>query len=370
MTIKMKFLTLATLALTLGLTSCSNDKENEAVSDGLNKNVYVKIEKPRGLTRAESNPEAKRVVDFNKGYLYFTASNGFIEKYVEIIASGTPGENQILIETLNEGYKFNNLPAATAKVFVVGNTELNVKSGLISQVRNTELIVNSQADFSNVNLYGTNNLVKVNGTDSEYTANVLLAPTVSRLELSAIKSKGDVIKSFEVEGVFVDKYIIKSDVEGMIQAADIMTGEENPDFFTDGSDIFPSEFINVVYDWYTTSLPSIKSGDYQVVKPTDANHVWGYNVFAKKDSNIAPSIVIRLNNVTYSDGKVYGEPLFLTAKLKGITSLEPGKIYTIGADGIIFDETNLTPEPNSKAVNAEVTVTLATWDKVTVDVEL
>lgn len=367
----MKFLTLATLVLSLGITSCSKDRENDTASDDLKKNVFLKIEKPTSNTRAESKPEAGGTVDFNKGYLYFTASNGFIEKYYEIIASGTPTEGQVLIDDLESGYQFKNLPVATSRVYVVGNTELDVKSGLIAAVRNTSLMINSQEDFKNVNLYGTNNLQKVNGTESEYTTEVLLAPTVSRLEINGIKSKGNVIESFEVEGVFVDNWVMASDVEGTIDEANIITGGDNPDFFQIGTDIFPAELNKVIYDWYfeTELLASVKDGEYQTVKPTGENSIWAYNVFAKKNSNVAPTIVIRLINVKYAGGKVIETPLFLTAKLKNITELEPGKIYTIGKNGIIFDETNLSPDPNAKSINAEVIVTLAVWDKVDLDIE-
>lgn len=371
MTIKTKFLTLATLTLSLGITSCSNDKDNESVSDGLNKNVFLKIENPISNTRAESNPETAGTVDFNKGYLYFTASNGFIEKYVEIVAKGETTEEQINIEELQTGHNFKNLPAATAHVYIVGNTELDVKSGLIASVRNTNLTINSQADFKNVNLYGMNTLKKVDGTDSDYKTNVLVAPTVSRLEIGGIKSKGDVIESFEVEGVFVDNYVMQSDVEGTIDEADVTSGGDNPDFFVPGTEVFPTELNKIIYDWYpeTEHLASAKDGEYQAVKPTGENRIWGYNVFAKKTSNIAPTIIIRLQNVKYAGGQVITTPLFLTAKLKGITELEPGKIYTIGKDGIIFDETNLSPDPNAKSIDAEVTVTLAVWDKVELEIE-
>lgn len=103
----------------------------------------------------------------------------------------------------------------------------------------------------------------------------------------------------------------------------------------------------------------------------------GYNVFAKKGNGIVPHLVIRIEDIKTAEGdyNLNGGVLFLTVKMtvkgKALTEIEPSKIYSIGGvDGIIFDETNLTPNPNEKALDAKVTVTLATWNKIETGVEL
>ncbi len=369
---------IALIAICLfSITGCSNDRESEIIESNKSKDVYVKIEKLEMLeTRAESTEvQDEKQVEFNGGDIYFTSNIGLIERHVKIVKTGESNDSEVTIDDLGKGHIFKNLPSLTASVLVVGNTELNINSGRISSVKNQRLSVDTQKEFDNVNLFGVSGLQKKSeGKDNEFEAEVVLTPTVSRLEIGNIKSKGNVIKGYNVEGIFIDGYVVESDVEGKLDDSNVLSGKDVVTEFQQGSNTFPVEYKGIVYDWYPEPLASISDGNYQTVKPSGNNSIWAYNVFSEKKSKIAPRIIIRLTNIKYENNKVLETPMFLTAKLKlgdaYLEELEPSKIYTIGANGIIFDETNLTPEPNQEPLDIEVTVTLATWEKIDLDLEL
>lgn len=288
----------------------------------------------------------------------------------------TANSYKIGIETLNDGYEFKNLPSTSKDVHVVGNTVLSADEvkGSIKKIINKQLAVESQSEIDQVNLYGHDNLhTDANNLEGPLVANVTLAPIVSRLELTQLKAKGDFIKSFRVSGVFVDNYLAEADLDGKTDIDRVVANGSNSVDFVGGAGNYTQALDGVVYDYY--SKDKVTSVD-NIAKLENEN-VWGYNVFAKKGNGIVPHLVIRIEDIKTAEGdyNLNGGVLFLTVKMtvkgKALTEIEPSKIYSIGGvDGIIFDETNLTPNPNEKALDAKVTVTLATWNKIETGVEL
>lgn len=382
---KIKFFAALAVASLVGLTSCSNNNEvTEGIDNGKEKSVFLKIEQPKSdnnfTTRAELAPaKDNAMVEFKTGNLFFTGPTGIIVRHYEITAGNdvpTANSYKIGIETLNDGYEFKNLPSTSKDVHVVGNTVLSADEvkGSIKKIINKQLAVESQSEIDQVNLYGHDNLhTDANNLEGPLVANVTLAPIVSRLELTQLKAKGDFIKSFRVSGVFVDNYLAEADLDGKTDIDRVVANGSNSADFVGGAGNYTQALDGVVYDYY--SKDKVTSVD-NIAKLENEN-VWGYNVFAKKGNGIVPHLVIRIEDIKTAEGdyNLNGGVLFLTVKMtvkgKALTEIEPSKIYSIGGvDGIIFDETNLTPNPNEKALDAKVTVTLATWNKIETGVEL
>ncbi len=380
---KIKFFAALAVASLVGLTSCSNNNEvTEGIDNGKEKSVFLKIEQPKSdnnfTTRAEGPSQAAETVNFGSGHLYFVASNKVIVKHYEITAEdNTPSEanlSKVGVKQLSDGFTFEHLPSVVQSVYIVGNTTITKVSGSIGGVVDQNIKVIDQLDLKNANLFGQAQLAKVLETENKFKAEVLVSPTVARLELTKIQSKGDVITGFKVKGIFVDNFFTEAHVDGDTPNT-ASTGGSSKDEFKKGTTTYDNELEKVVYDWYAKPLGAKPVENGFAAAPSVGDNVWGYNLFAKKGNKVAPRLVILISEIESVDGKYDGGELFLTAKLtKGgvrIADIEPSKVYTVGGEnGIIFDETNLFPNPNGEYIDAEVTVTLATWEREDLGVEL
>ena len=356
-----KYLTLVVAALLIGLSSCSKDDVTNGSTKNDTKSVFLKISNAP-VTYAEGAAQANAPLSFSSGHLYFTDDAGTILRYHSVGAEGA----DFTMTELTTGKEIAELPITVTAVHVVGNTEGLPNATTISAIKSHVLNVASQVEVTAgniVNLYGeTTTLTKVDETNT-YKAAVTIAPTVARIQLTDIKAKGRVT-SFKVVGIFVDNYYAEAQVDGTISSALVDNGKVATDFVGD-SGKYPATLKSSVYDWYTDGLASVGN----VVKPEKA--VWGYNLFAKANgSNDFPRIIIRLTDIVTSGGASFANPQFITIKgfndasAAALTTIVPGKVYTIATAGFSFDETNLTPDPNmeTKAVSVEVGVT--SWDNI------
>lgn len=357
-----KYFTLAIVALLMvGASSCSKDDviDNGDGSGKETKSVFLKISNGPS-TRAEVPTQTAEPVAFNSGHLYFTSDDGTILRYHSI----GDGEDFTVAE-LTAGKNITNLPSTVTQVYVVGNTNVTAATN-ISIVKAQTLEVQSQGTIGNVNLYGEQKTFV--GASPTFTAAVTLAPTVARIELKDITAKPESrITSFKVAGIFIDNYYADATVYEtlgtLVDNSELLAAD-----FTDKSTNYPKKLNPSIYDWGTwASAASTKKAN-----PTNADNVWGYNVFATRGEatpivSVVPRIIIRLTDIETSGGISFPSPQFITIKgFKEVSAIKSGHVYTIGAGALMFDETNLTPNPNDKPISVEVTVTLAKWVPVEV----
>lgn len=368
-----KYAFLMAAAIVLGFSSCSNDEDGGITGDNSKpKSVFLKIEQGPATYSESSVVGDQTEVNFSSGELFFTNGAGEILKHYTISSADTDAGN-ISMTDVKSGVSLKNLPGAISNVHVVGNVPSGVtlaKTGNISVVKNTVLGVAEQSDINKVNLYGTSALVDKGTTSSEknneYTATINLAPTVARIELTEITGGGD-IQSFKVAGVFTDNFYKEASMEGKTAAAALIDNGADADIFKIPSTVYDVFANNTIYDWYTTGLLAVN----KVAKP--GSGVWSYNVFAETTGTAVPRIVIRLENVVTTQGDQGTQ--FITIKgMKDdsgkLATIEAGKVYSISAGKLLFDETDIAEKPNQNLIDVEVKVTLATWKVVDITPEI
>lgn len=366
---KLKYFTMAIVALLMvGVSSCSSD-DTPDIDTSESKSVFLKISNGPN-TRAEGPTQVAEAVAFNSGHLYFTDANGIIIKYNKI-AAGETGD--YTIGGLKKGQTINNLPGSVAKVYVVGNTTDLPTTGHISAVYHKNLAIASQVQTTKgnvVNLYGEALLTGPAATSSNlYTAEVAVNPTVARIELTDITASG-IITDFKVAGIFVDNYYANAYVEGSL-VGDIVNNGEDADHFGGTSNKYSDDKVNAIHD--TTSKKA--EGSLLKVLP-ETGAVWGYNLFATNEGSTVPRIVIRLTGIKTNDTNVtYSDPQFITIRgfkdnATALDAIKSGRVYTIAANDLVFNESNLSPTPNKELIDVRVKVTLASWVEVPVTPEL
>lgn len=367
---KFKYLTLMAAALLVGFSSCSNDNEAD-IDNGPAKSVFLKItNEDAPATYAETPVQGATTVGFSSGDLYFVNASGVILKHYTISNAATSATN-ISLTDIQAGQAIENLSAAVAAVYVVGNTPSLPTSGNISVVKAKAIAVASQATIGTVNLYGTSTLTAPVEPATYHTCTVALKPTVARIELTDIKA-GGVITGFKVDGVFVDNYYSQATADGSVVAGDLKYNGTASAAFTNNSTAYPETLTPAIYDWYGTALQS----DANVVALADSK-VWGYNLFATEAGSTVPRIVIRLKNITTieASGVTFSDPQFITIQGfksgdTSLTGIKAGEVYNIAAGALVFDETVLTPTPNLSTIDVNVKVTLVTWVPKSVTPEL
>ncbi|MFV0420352.1 MAG: hypothetical protein ACK5KT_16700 [Dysgonomonas sp.] len=362
---KFKYLALVATALLLGFSNCSNDDETDGNSgNSTPKSVYLKIGN-EPTTYAEGSPVANATtVGFSSGDLYFVNGSGAILQHYTLSTAATSATN-INLAAIQAGELISNLPGSVSAVHVVGNTPALPTSGNISAVKAAALQVTSQGAIATVNLYGTNTLTLVSG--NQYTSAITLKPTVARIELTDITASG-VVTGFQVDGIFVDNYYSQAAADGSVLPANLVSNGPSTTAFDDATTEYPATLKPTIYDWNASGLGTLTG---LVCAPTTAGNVWGYNLFATSTGSAVPRIIIRLSNITTSDGSTIAGTQYIT--IKGfsetgtpLTGIEAGKVYNIGAGNFTFTESDLTITPNLTTIDVTVTVTLATWSVVNI----
>lgn len=373
---KLKYFSLAIAALLLvGFASCSSDDDTmKGVEEDETISVVLKLDLGP-TTRAEVAPidpdaQGSTMAQFNDGHLYFTTAQGAIVKHYTITTTAT-GNANIMLSTLTDGAEIKDLPANTKHVYVFGNTptaaDLPV-TGPINTVLAKTINLPTQSDITNVNLYGNKEIITetTGGTivpplNAKYSVTVAIKPTIARLELGKITGIHN-ITSFSVEGIFIDNYYNKANVDGVVDPsylAPLTTLVSDYDRSTSGKYTVALDGVN--HDWYATLLNS----DTKVVTPATAGMVWGYNLFA--NNSAVPRMVIRMKNVEVSTPDIsFPDTQYVT--IKGftnsagdapITAFQPGYVYRIV--DLNFHGVNLSTDPNLADKDVTVKVEVTPW---------
>jgi hypothetical protein len=399
MKLNLKRTLIPVLAAALGLAGCSTEEVldrnlpngGEAGAAGKNdlKSVTLSLTGNSVSTRAkDGSVAATQAVTYNGGYLLFVSDQNYITK-VMTITTGTNvhDDSSVDISLLagQDGEEIGDVPGHSTSAWIVGNLPANVAApavgGSLTLLKQEIVSFSSQGDIDGVTLFGGNSFVNENG---KQTARFSLAPLVARIEIKKIEAlTGSDVESFTVNGIFINNYYASVSLEGISPAAAVRNTDEND--FLKNSTAYPDAAEYLLYDWNSVSgLGTLTSSstEYSYVPSTTADSVWAYNLPAPKSiaaggSLTAPHIVIRLGNVKMkSSSVVYPGEWFLTVsgmttvnsagKVK-VTSLEPGRVYSIKT--IKFGHTNIRPEPEMDTIDVTVAVTLVEWQISDTEVE-
>jgi len=263
---------LLSFALTAAvMTGCDKSLEGDS-SPNEGKDVYVRMDLSSftSSTRVIENPIGDgKALTLNKFKIVFLTTNGSITKVVDVPDT----ENGYTLADLKgPGITFTELDDKTASVEIVANTAFPaltpqtgdnwseyvhtadfIKAGPLGQQSLSDpgkgiSIVQIQNEGL-VNIYGAKGLtLSAAATESsraKYTANVPLAPTVSRVEVADIKAAGH-IASMDIEAVFMDRFYKRAYVTGEFVSGQLKSVSSNP--------------LNYTYDGKAPDYPSYANG--------------------------------------------------------------------------------------------------------------
>ena len=365
--------------------------------------VFVRLVDSEFATR-NTNGSSEHIPDgtflaFNDGYLFLVTEAGIIRQRYTISPTSLVDvdvTNRIICRNaLGVGVTIPVVSGDVRRVVIVGNYDSSATAmpgvgANISAVGNRGLDIISQYNALNVNLFGEENVVmRTTGvlyyeypTGSgifyriwETTEPLFLEPTVARFEINSIRGAGD-IASFDIEGIFIDNFYRNARVNGEITSA-TRTTSGIATTFTEAGYAFDAD--NGLHTWYGGSRGSatvnsliVTPNDPRPIPNLDRAWVWSYQVFARSHDHTRnvrqPHIVVRLSNITLTDGTQISDHRFVTVgsftDIDNSTTLQhifASHIYRL--EMIEFDSRALSRYPNVNLINANVRISVDDWDR-------
>ncbi|MDR0976701.1 MAG: hypothetical protein LBL78_02960 [Prevotellaceae bacterium] len=382
----MKSLCVVAVALAAGMfTSCSNDEEQISTSEG--QKVTLKINMPTMAQSrfVEAPVKGGDALTLSKVAVVFTNPGGTVTAKF-----AAPGD--YTIAELNAGVTVT-VPGTSTKVYAVANTTVTPEVGInfqdyVSDV--TKLAAGSQSGADAINIYGVADLktpdTPISGVDK--VAKDTIATTVARFEVTDLTAAGE-FESFDVRGIYMDGFYENASIDGTSGTLKALT--------TVGDNIgtdYQAGWSGAIFNEgkWTSAAPAAGTSTEQVATAGTGN-VWGYYVFAKpyygKDGfdftsktagSAVPTIIIKVDNVKLKDDasqtdKDYyeGHTWYVTAKsftLAGdgsnIESIVGGYVIKTAAGAFKVSEKTVTPDPNTKDIKVDVSVTPIVWKGIEV----
>jgi hypothetical protein len=269
------------------------------------------------------------------------------------------------IESLKNGEEIKDVPANTTHVYILGNIE-NLIPPVVGQsfstVKDGVISISSETDIKNLILFGGTPIASV-GDMREVVIGI--APLLARIEIGKITCAGTSIKSFTLEGIFINNFYTDLHLDGRSNS---LTNHG-----TDADKYLPPYVIGM-FDYRKGGM---NRAEASLITPNEGE-VWGYNVFAPLTfpgaDKTTPHIVLRLKNIVTADDSDYSfpnNPWFVT--IKGfrnaagiITKLHRSNVYRINE--IHFTEVNIMAEPEMQAMDVEVEVSIIDWTSETMTI--
>lgn len=323
------------------LISCNQDE----IIDSDTKDILLRISTDAPVTYGELNPQEAIPFNFNSGNLYLTNDAGLIIRHFTISNDKGESASNINLEDIISpaGVLLSDLPGTITKLYVIGNTEIPVdESNYIISILSKTLTFASQSNMDNLNLYGEGYLSpKLGGASNQYVSIISIRPIIARVELKDISCTGD-IKSFTLEGIFIDNYYSESTVNGSLLESNFVDNENYLAAFNNNTTAYLTILQGFTYDWYEHGITS----KHQMLEPSFPK-VWGYNIFAGYQTACdVPKIVLRLKDITTYSGTTYSNPQFVEATQFAFngtmdTRISSGCVYKISSGVLKFNENNL-----------------------------
>ncbi|MEG2647249.1 MAG: hypothetical protein RR979_04855 [Mucinivorans sp.] len=363
-------------AAALALFSCQKQDDQISppeVGDPINVNLRISGQSSSSR-RVEDPAVAGDVSTLNSGLVFF------LNKYDEVVGVRELALPNAALATT--GQTFTGIKPAASKVYVVGNF-MSVQPAIVTNLRAAVNLAAIKAllPFTENQQLGHKNTILANvldatppyvaldgaikGTASPYTAQVLLGPIMSRIQVSDIQCVDPLVTSFIFKGIYIDNYYpnfsIATDRPGsgtLINIAQTTTG------LTSITKLFEEASVSIVSNQKVVSASQMRSGV--------ASSVWAYQVPSTVAANAVPRIIVQLTNFIVDPSVTLPSPQFLTVTgfvdQNGvpITKFEAGKVYSIAPGAFTFRIKDLYPTPNPLNVDVIVKVTVKPWTLVSV----
>lgn len=358
----------ATFIFSLAFSACSKDEyaTEEATST---KTLFLKIGKASSKAIEQPLEDGSSTNSFTTGYMYFGNRAGAVLKRYIIHADPTTDleAGVINLEDIQNGITIDNAPAGLSDIFIFGNLEHLSPPGSISEAKNKPVSLSLQRPNMYRSSYGASGLTHI--ADNRYTCHISIRPLIAIIELPDMTATGSVITQFTLSGIYVDNYYQTQTAGGIV--SDLVSHGQNASVFNPFNEQYPTSLHGVIFDYFSIGGLISKNN---IIKPSD-NKVWSYYLFATFTGNISiPRLVIKLENIQTSDGSVYPAPQFIT--VRGFRDIETGQalknfkagyVYNIRPGALKFDETNLSPVPNAKLLDVDVSVSLSEWEDIDIN---
>lgn len=382
---KIKSILMAALAVVV-FASCSKsdgDGDTSVATGNSAVNITVKQGIPMGV-RSEANDIGAAPISMGPGHIFFTDATGNITRHIHILASGATTADQVNVGDFASTVTISSVPNNTTGCYIlctatttaaIGASEVNSN---ISTIQALTLSVSDLDDatggVSNVPIWGTGS---VTASGAGLATTVTMNPLAARLQVAKFTGTNDIV-SYQVEGIFVNKYFATMPISKTLLASALTDNGQVVTKYVGASTEYPATLP--LYDYNATGIGAMTG---LVCEPANgashANPVWAYNVFPNESLNTAatvPQIVVRLKDVVWNDGtanQTLPNPQFIT--IKGIrsggtnlTQIQGGRVYTF-AD-VPFERSDISNVPGVTEVAADVDVTLMPWVPVAVTPEL
>ncbi len=410
---KLRTLGFVALAATLGLASCQ--KEDVKV-DGETKAVAIKLLNIKPATKT-LNQEVADNEDVAVSSFQVFFAEGDINSKLHVgdwdIVNGAQSESKFYYttadmdgtgttaegNTIKKEHVYHYVPDVVTKVYALGNidAEKSVKTDGTSKLSDffTNLSIDNQQTVNSLALFAESEISDTPAADADanghavYSANLVLAPRVSRIEIENFKylptpdDNGDDSWYFDnivVKNVFFNNFYRYADY---VSNTIVTSGIENESSYSiaksiDKYNVFKEMEALSTSDkasdlWYFDAVSNVTLSK-KTATGNENNHDFdatsrpAYNFFATgvTDSGLMPQLVIELEGTRGSDKY----PLWLATNGFTVKDGEKGKAIDTDATNVYkvnfeFNDDNLTnPE---KCV--DVTVSVAKWAEVVVTPE-
>ena len=398
---KFKSLFLVAAALMVGFSSCNNDYDAPYVP-GEPEPITLRIARlaPRGTASVETpGTDAQGTILLENGYIIVFNQMG-VRVHSEVLdVTAAMGPGQQLAELIPS--------PLTAGVMVIGNIPEDVAfppGGLNTplQVRQFAAIMTTQYNYRtpvllNADILNRSHLHELtiiesplapivrNFVDNRYEANVLIQPSITRLELHALTAVADEygrIDSYTITGVFLDDYYQQFTFGGW---ADGMLWRVRQDA------------SRLVLGMYRPEHGAPWSGVANTPVSPAGNDVWTFNAAAR--GSLVPRMIIRVEDIMWSPRNPADPTQFLGSRamqgnryitVTGYTTqwpvqAQPNPVYQIplrhgllrghiyrlgGVDGLEFGPGNLHYVPNPDGEYVTVFVDILEWILIDLDADL
>lgn len=384
------------LAMILTVSGCVKSGHN--TSDvKLTNNVVLKVAIPAvDVTRGEGDRVRSDAVTLAEGHILFADASGVIRRYVQVKNSAS-GVDEVSLSDVrsSSGATVTGVPTSVDKCYIFANVpssvSVSVTEGMtkISDIQALTMAVGDMADascgVSKVPQWGEG-AVGYDAVQSKYTTEVRLEAMGARLQvvkLSAKASGGKTIKSYRVDGIFVNNFFASTPVGYDLIPSDITDNKSDAAKYGGASNIYTSG-IGCLADFnagFAAGLGRFDGAQTTVCTPAGDDKVWAYNVWPTHgitgaDASTVPHIVIRLSEVVWNDGTTdhneAGQRFVTVRSIRqdgnALNCITNGKAYTFADIAFGYDDLALVPE--EVVVSVEVSVEEIDWEEIDVEAGL
>ncbi len=384
-----KQLLVMALGLSLALFSCQKIEDPASASDGDGQSVTLKISgaAPTQSRAIQDDISGSLDVTLSDGYIFFYDNAGYVWDKMAINVSDIVGVS---------GQLFENISPLATKVYIVGNLEQSGDATAISAIKaaqtidevTTYLMDRSSQDVAPEDIMLANiikathpehdALITLDATSGDYTAKVLLAPIMSRLQLADIKTTDSRIKSYNFSGVYIDNYYTKFN-----PTTSAGTGLTLYTVGTDGTELGTE--AHTPFDQATTPIAdnggTFSATDFATAE-SETGDVFAYHLtpmyLGSGQTQNVPYIIIKLTDVVYTDEngdeQTMAEGYITVSKYVDssgdVVEFEPGSVYNIPSGSFVFDLSNISTVPNMPIVDLTVFAEVCPWTVVNVTPQL